>query len=198
LQESILRSPNDVPNLQLRKQRVGVVGLDAAHLARGLVHLVHLFGGENGVDDAHDCAVDLGAAAIRRTLSCATLAAHAMEQVSNAPLRRCARRSLSDRVRRSGSRRGSADRLAWSISRQNTWLPRSARQAPVTRPTYPVPITVKFIVSQAATAVRWFCRKSAYAAPKPFFSSTSGCQPSCVSFELSISLRGLPSGLLRS
>jgi hypothetical protein len=61
-----------------------------------------------------------------------------------------------------------------------------------------VPITIRFIIFQAATAARWFCRKSAYAAPKPLFSSISGCQPSSISFELSISLRGLPSGLVRS
>src|SRR5438876_7129415 len=49
--------------------------------------------------------------------------------------------------------------LASSRSRQKTSLPMSARQAPVTRPTYPVPTTVTFMSSSR-------CEVELFAAPR--------------------------------
>src|SRR6185503_6863061 len=46
--------------------------------------------------------------------------------------------------------------LLSSTSRQNTELPTSARQAPVTRPTYPVPTTVTFMRSRSWSEIELF------------------------------------------
>src|ERR671914_344644 len=46
--------------------------------------------------------------------------------------------------------------FSWFTSRQNTLLPASARQAPVTRPTYPVPITVTFMRIYSWGEIKFF------------------------------------------
>src|SRR5512145_133326 len=83
--------------------------------------------------------------AISCSSPCATLAGTSVENVSR-PASRLRFTIGSSPGSKIGTRPAFSKRILSSLtSRQNTVLPASARQAPVTRPTYPVPMTVTFM-----------------------------------------------------